>query len=246
MKEDYALSAKIGIIAALSSEAKCFAKIDIDPDSYRIISEDSFLHYAGMGAKNAMRAAQSLIDTDVDALVSWGSAGALHPALVPGDIVLPVAVIDYSDKRQYQVDQRWHTALKNKLGHKKIYDGNLASTREVQQGPRQKIKLHRATGALAVDMESAAIAAVASKEKKPFLVIRSISDTAAMHIPKSAIDASDQYGRVSMRGLSVALMKRPREVLHYPRFIRSFASAKQSLREIVELCGFDLCFHEVL
>jgi len=240
------LSAKLGIIAALSSEARCFASIDINPDSYGVISGNSFIYYSGIGPKNATKAAESLIDTKIDALVSWGSVGALDPNLVPGDIVLPMFVINYANKRQYPVNEPWRGALKSRLVHKTIYEGSIVSTRDVQSGPRQKRELHQATGAIAVDMESAAIAAVANKEKKPFMVIRSISDTVAMHIPNSVIDGTDQYGRVSILELSAGLMKNPTELLHYPRLIRSFARTKQSLRQIVKLCGVDLCVDEAL
>nr|VFK80463.1 MAG: adenosylhomocysteine nucleosidase [Candidatus Kentron sp. SD] len=248
--------AKPGIIAALPLEVACFAKVELAPHSHRIIA-NAFLYYAGVGSKNATRAAQSLIDAGADALVSWGTTGALDPRLAPGDIVLPTDVIDHVDKQRYPVDRRWRAALKNrlnqnrldqnKLDHEKIYaQGSIVSTRAVQPGPRQKAKLHKDTGAMAVDMESAAIAAVASSAQKPFVVIRSISDTVAMHLPSSAMDGTDQYGRVSIVGLAMGLIKKPGDLRHYPVLIRSLAKTKQSLRKIVELCGFDLCLGEAL
>nr|VFK53908.1 MAG: adenosylhomocysteine nucleosidase [Candidatus Kentron sp. TUN]VFK55011.1 MAG: adenosylhomocysteine nucleosidase [Candidatus Kentron sp. TUN]VFK55789.1 MAG: adenosylhomocysteine nucleosidase [Candidatus Kentron sp. TUN] len=241
------MSAKLGIIAALPFEVASFAGMDIAPDSYEIISEDSFIYYAGVGAKNATQAAQFLIDSKVDALVSWGSAGALDPVLIPGDIVLPVNVINYVDKKQYRVNERWHAALKTKLDINTTYSaGSIVSTQDVQHSPQKKTNLYQAIEAAAVDMESAAIAAVASKEKKPFIVIRSISDTAAMQLPKSAINGTDEYGRVSIIALFAGLMKNPTELFHYPRLIHSLAKTKKSLRGIVRLCGFDLCINEVL
>nr|VFJ53984.1 MAG: Nucleoside phosphorylase [Candidatus Kentron sp. FW]VFJ58108.1 MAG: Nucleoside phosphorylase [Candidatus Kentron sp. FW] len=242
---------KLGIIAALPLEVKCFTDADIKPDSHGMLSENSCVYYSGIGPKNATRAARSLIDSNMDALVSWGIAGALDPALVSGDILLPISVIDYIDSRQYPVNRHWHTILenrlKNTLAHKKNYSRqSIISTRDVQGDPPKKIKLHQATGAIAVDMESAAIAAVASKEKKPFIIIRTISDTTAMRLPKSATRATDFYGRTSLSQLSVGLLKNPAELFHYPVLIRSLARAKKSLREIVERCGPDLCIHEVL
>nr|VFK61178.1 MAG: hopanoid-associated phosphorylase [Candidatus Kentron sp. TC] len=239
-------AAKPGIIAALPLEAACFAKVDIGPRSHRVI-EGSLLYYGGVGAENAARAARALMDLKVDALVSWGTAGALDPRLGPGDIVLPTEVIDHADGKRYSVNPYWHGVLGNKLHHKRIYSqGAIVSTRSVQSAPRQKAGLHRTTGAMAADMESAAIAAVAGTEEKPFIVIRSISDTAAMHIPQSAIHATDRYGKVSIPGLFAHLMKNPAELRHYPKLIRSLAKTKRSLREITELCGFDLCLGEAL
>nr|VFK75805.1 MAG: hopanoid-associated phosphorylase [Candidatus Kentron sp. MB] len=244
-------NAKLGIIAALPLEIKCLSRIDVHPGSCANIADNSILYYAGIGQKNAAQAAQFLIDSGANALVSWGTAGALHPRLTPGDIVLPLAVIDHAQNRLYPVDQRWHGALKSRLEHglnpKTIHSQqNVVSTREVQSNPRQKKILHQTTGAIAVDMESAAIAAVASKENKPFVVIRGISDTVAMRLPQSALKATDRYGKISLLGLSAALLRTPTELRHYPALIRALSKTKRSLRQVVALCGLHLCLEETL
>ena len=57
------------------------------------LNERSFMILSGMGRDRAKQAAQALVGKDVDCLVSFGTAGALSPALRPGDLVLPQEVL---------------------------------------------------------------------------------------------------------------------------------------------------------
>jgi adenosylhomocysteine nucleosidase len=239
------LSIRLGIIAALPFEAACFTSHKIHPGSYQIVAPGLYVYYAGMGPVNAANAAQILVDLKVDALVSWGVAGSLDPGLVAGDIVLPLNVLD-DEGQIFHVNQEWHTALKNTLNHPGVYsEGKLVSTQGVQQDGRLKSELHQTTQAMAVDMESAAIAKVAFTTNKPFVVIRTIFDTVAMHIPPSSTNATDQYGQVSMLKLMTGLIRTPSELLQYPKLVSAFAKAKRSLRRVVELCGNELCFSRI-
>lgn len=236
------LKIKLGIIAALPFEAACFTRNKIHPGTYQVFAENSYVFYAGMGPDNAERAAEKLVELDVDALVSWGVAASLDPELVSGDIMLPMEVLDV-DGALYQVNQDWHTALTNKLKHRCVYSGGrLVSTHDVQHSVQQKSAIHHATQAIVLDMESAAVAKVALKANKPFVVIRSIFDTVAMHIPASSTNATDEYGQTSIKKLIIGLLKNPAELLHYPKLITSFTKAKTSLQHVVHSCGNELCF----
>ena len=236
------MSPRLGIITALPFEAACFTSDEIRPGTYQVVASNVYVFYAGMGPDNATHAAQTLIDLKIDALVSWGVAGSLDPRLVAGDIVLPVDVLDV-DGQHYHVNQDWHTTLTNKLNHPGVYSGGrLVSTHAVQQDARLKSELQQATQAMAVDMESAAVAKVAFNSNMPFVVIRSIFDTISMRIPASSANATDQYGNVSIPKLVSGLMKNPVELLQYPKLINSYTKAKTSLQRVVELCGNELCF----
>lgn len=236
-----ALSARLGLIAALPFEAACFSSTPVYPGAYQAVTADVYVFCAGMGAHNASQAAQALIAADVDALVSWGVAGALDPRLVCGDTVLPVQVRD-SEQNVYATDHAWHAALKNRLEQQRLFaDGTILSVQDVQHDVRSKSDLYQATQAQAVDMESAAVARVAQDANKPFVVVRSIFDTVSMRIPASSTNATDQYGQVSIPKLMTGLARKPAEVLQYPQMIASFVKAKKSLQRIAALCGYDLC-----
>lgn len=236
------MSIRLGVIAALPFEAACFSRTPIRPGTYQAVTPDLYVFFAGMGPDNASHAAQLLIDAEVDALMSWGVAGALDPGLVSGDTVLPVQVCD-GERQVYPVSQAWHAALKSRLENPRVYaEGTLLSTRDVQHNRQLKSDLHRATQALAVDMESAAVARVAHGANKPFAVVRTIFDTASMRIPASSTNATDQYGHVSVPKLITGLISKPAEMLQYPQMIASFVKAKRGLQRVAELCGHELCF----
>nr|VFJ51389.1 MAG: adenosylhomocysteine nucleosidase [Candidatus Kentron sp. FM]VFJ51963.1 MAG: adenosylhomocysteine nucleosidase [Candidatus Kentron sp. FM]VFK08991.1 MAG: adenosylhomocysteine nucleosidase [Candidatus Kentron sp. FM] len=243
----------LGIVAALPFEAACFTRQNIEPGTWRIVTDNLIVHYTGVGAANADQAAQSLLRLGVDALVSWGIAGGLAPDLVAGTIVLPEEVIDAGapdngggwqyPMGRYPVDPDWHGALKDRLARKGIDSrsrGSLVSTPMVQPEPQKKAALHHATRAMAVDMESGAVAKAAREAGRPFIVIRSISDTATMTLPTSTLGATDQYGRSSLSKLFRGLLENPREITHYPILLHSLAKAKKGLRRVFELCGDDL------
>ena len=246
------MSIKLGVIAALPFEAACFTNNKIDPGSHQTISQNLIVYYAGMGPENATQAAQSLIDLNVDALVSWGVAGALDSTLNCGDIVLPLEVIDDTgggndsdNVNHIPVHQPWHTALSNKLQLQGLHaDGAIISSQAVQHAPHTKSKLRNKTQAIAIDMESAAIAKVALKADKPFIIVRSIFDTLSMTIPQSSTNATDQYGQVSIPKLMAGLLRHPSELLQYPNLVSSFGRAKKSLQQVVKICGNELCFSE--
>jgi len=236
------LSINLGIIAALPFEAACIAGNDIRPGTYQFVAPNLYVFSAGTGPDNASRAAKTLIDLDVDAIMSWGVAGSLIPNLVSGDIVMPVMVLD-TDGQCFPVNQRWHAALKIKLRDQGVHsEGSLISTFTVQADVRLKSELHRSTQAIAVDMESAAIAKVANSVDKPFAVIRTIFDSLSMRVPTSSVNAINQYGQVSLPKLIFGLTQRPAELLQYPKLINSFAKAKRSLQRVVELCDSDFSF----
>ena len=236
------MSNRLGVIAALPFEAACFSSMPVQPGTYRAVTPDVYVFCAGMGAHNASQAAQALIAADVDALVSWGVAGALDPGLVSGDTVLPVQVRD-SEQHVYATDHAWHAALKSRLQQQRLFaDGTILSVQDVQHDVRSKSDLHQATQALAVDMESAAVARMAQNANKPFVVVRTIFDSVSMRIPASSTNATDQYGQVSITKLLGGLIRKPTEVLQYPQMIVSFAKAKKNLQRVAELCGHDLCF----
>jgi len=73
--------------------------------------------------------------------------------------------------------------------------------------PREKARAHRVTGAVAVDMESAAIARVAGELRIPYFCIRVVLDGPGDTLP--AHTASDAYGRLQPLKV-LRVMTRPR------------------------------------
>ena len=155
------------------------------------------LAVCGVGKVNAAAIAQQLLAEGASRLLFTGVAGALDPALRVGDVVVS------DDAIQHDVDV---TALGYRLGQvpgeplawradPALRDAALAAAREaapdatvvagrVASGdafvadPARVAELRRRFGAACAEMEGAAAAQVCARWGVPWVVVRSISDTA--------------------------------------------------------------------
>lgn len=132
-----------------------------------------------------------------DLVVSGGACGALAPGLAAGDLVVPEIVVDAAG-RQWPASPLRHPAA-----------GTLLTVTEVIETAAQKSRLWLATGARAVDMESAHILAWASERGVPGAVIRGVSDGAERGVPAALAASVADDGRVRpLRALTAALARR--------------------------------------
>jgi adenosylhomocysteine nucleosidase len=123
----------------------------------------------GVGAEQARRAIQWLLrDPEELRVVACGFAGALAPAFKVGDVLLASEVVEPDD------DLHWRTAVPVELGDLPI--GRLVTVKQLAGRPSGKRSLARQTGAVMVDMESAAIAEACQERRVPCAVVRAISD----------------------------------------------------------------------
>jgi nucleoside phosphorylase len=147
----------------------------------------------GIGLEAARRAAEAVIawyrPTEVQ---SVGFAGALDQTLHVGDLFVPSAVIDARDGSRIQL-------------HSESGKGTLLTFMAVA-GAEQKTKLAQAYQAQAVDMEAAAVLAVARAHGIPFAATKAISDELDFDLPETArfIDAQGRFKTASFT-LFVAL-----------------------------------------
>ena len=165
-----------GVVAALDFEARSLGKR----------SGQFLLGTSGIGAVNAARAARSLVAAGAAALLSWGVAGALDPALPCGTAVLPLEVLRQG--RRFPTDRLWRARVAAALeGRVPLVSGALLTSEMAVAAAALKARLFEDTGAAAVDMESAAVAEVAAELGLPFLALRVILDTARDSLPESVV-----------------------------------------------------------
>ncbi|MGH8671186.1 MAG: hypothetical protein ACREUA_03985 [Burkholderiales bacterium] len=222
--------AQLGIIAALPAEARllqrCSAGVEV--------------LCAGVGAHNARVAAERLLNDGAQALLSWGSAGALDPSLPPGCLVLPDCVID-SRGTKFIVDSDWHARLRQRLhGHLDVHTGALLESPSMVSGIGQKRSLFASYDAVAVDMESATIARVAGSAGVPFVAVRAIADPADMALPGCVGRAIDTQGRINTTRLLSSVALRPSDWAAVARLGWCFRRAQHTLAEVARLCGTTL------
>jgi adenosylhomocysteine nucleosidase len=141
---------------------------------------------AGIGADAAARGAEALVASQrLSALISAGYAGGLVAPALPGTIV-----VDTADPR---LDACLPAAPR----------GRIATVAALVRTPDARVRLAAETGAIAVDMESAAIRRVAEKHGIPFAAVRAITDG-----PESALLIDwDRYrdGRGGLRTFAAVL-----------------------------------------
>jgi adenosylhomocysteine nucleosidase len=92
-------------------------------------------------------------------------------------------------------------------------------------------------GAMAADMESAAVAASARCAGVPWLAVRAVADAADVTLPSAIVHAMDGQGRVRVTRLAAALLRRPRDVAAIPPLAHGFYAALGTLRAVAHRAG---------
>lgn len=142
----------------------------------------------GMGLAAASAAAQVVLsEVALDAIVSTGFAGALGAAGI-GEVILGTDVRDWTREQSqavFRVDPTLLAIAREAAGEAKLAwsEGPVATTVQVLCRADEKRALANVSGAIAVDMESAAIARAAASRNVPFLLVRAVSDRAGDDLP---------------------------------------------------------------
>jgi adenosylhomocysteine nucleosidase len=235
----------LGIVVAVTAEARSLVKQPIPDGEFIHFPDGALLTVSGMGPKRAAVASKALLEKGATALLSWGSAGGLAPRLSPGSLILPKTVIA-SDQSLYHVNVAWHNSLCNRLkGYVDFHTDPLVESTAVVCTPGEKAILFQRTGAIGVDMESAAVAAVAQEAQVPFMVVRALADSADTTIPDITLNAIDEFGRLSFLKLILGLVQHPTELLAMVRIGRNYRAAQKTLAAVAWLTGKNLLVERV-
>jgi adenosylhomocysteine nucleosidase len=175
----------------------------------------------GGTASGAQAATRRMIDGDIDALVSFGLAGGLDPALRPGALIVPSDVIVGSTR--HQTDQDLSRALGGATTHAVLGAEAIASSVEEKRSLRER------TSAAAIDLESGAVACVAAALGMPFAVLRAICDPAERALPPAALAALDARGAVGVWRVAASLVARPGQLPALLALAANAAAARRSL-----------------
>lgn len=219
-----------GIVVALPEELRTLTTKKIAKGRCRLIADNIMVAHAGAGAKNASQAAQLLISEGATSLISWGCAGALSPDLKPGDLVFPELLLT-ADNAEINLNSPWHSDTKTRLANfVPIYTGTLLESKELVSFSGEKKKLHNKTGAIALDMETVAIAKIAQEKNLPFLAVRAIADPVTMNLPSAISYSLNHEGEVVLTRLFLFLLKHPKELPGLMQLGLHFNAAKKTLK----------------
>lgn len=154
--------------------------------------QELWLIKTGIGCERAAAAARMLRETaPCDLFVSTGCAGALVPELAPGDLTVATQVIGNASGERFDTDPAWSARARRAAqtaGLRVAPPGAVLCSTDVLQTAAAKQAAFAATGAIAVDMESAAIAAGAQQAGARFAAVRTILDSAVTELPVGLIE----------------------------------------------------------
>jgi adenosylhomocysteine nucleosidase len=219
-------SATIGVVTGLRAEARCLRAMDVR------------IGCSGGSAERARSETARLVADGAVGLVSFGLAGGLAPQLRPGDLLLPESVRS-AGLESWSVDPIWRERVYARLsaGGLGPISGTLVGSDRIVATVSDKRALFDATGAQAVDMESHAVAALATAAGLPFLVLRALADPHDQVIPQVAWEALRPDGRVRLRATLGGLIRQPGELMPLLGLARQSARGLARLRRAATLAG---------
>ena len=234
---------KVGIVIALKAEADALLGRAISWDHHErkrcVLQVQDELQLvvtlAGIGTVKAEQAANDLILSGVKAMANVGLAGGLDPDLKAGQIVVASDVLQIeADESQgsWTADNAGAAQAHKVLGSDGIAfrNGTILTTQQAILTRDQKASLFKQTRALAVDMESAAVARVASRADIPFFGMRAVCDPAGVTVPGELFNCLDQNGNIRISGVLRVLARRPTLLGDMLRLGRTFSIARAALK----------------
>jgi adenosylhomocysteine nucleosidase len=187
-----------------------------------------FPAYVGGGTtEGARRQAEVAIAQGAQALISFGLAGGLDPALPPGSLLRPERV-------------SWRGALLSAdktllaaLGGATC--GVLLAGESIAVTAGEKRALRDQSGAAAIDLESGAVADVAARHGIPFAVLRAVCDPAERDLPPAALAALDEKGAIGFLRVGISVLRQPRQIPSLLALAGDAARARRALAQEIEV-----------
>ena len=223
---------RLGIVAALPDEAKCLHNNKLDVATPVEIQKNIFLCLSGIGYESAYSASKLLLGLNIDALISWGVAGAIDSSLTSGDLIISKSIIN--NDKNYKATDNWIKRISDSCKDEayKIVDGDIASSKEMCASVADKKLLFKKTSALAVDMESAAIAELAKNNNIDFIALRTIADTAETNIPEAVIKHTDNLGKPKLNLFILSCILKPAQIREIFILAKSYQKSLKTLRKL--------------
>lgn len=209
---------QVGIVFALAEEMGGLedllaAKATIQGDGFRLcagrIAERGVsLIQGGIGRTNSQKATRALLQVHRPVWVlTAGFSGGLVDNLKRGDLVLGTSIRTPTGE---EIAVPWPANPRELSNHASLHIGGLVTVDSICKTPQDKRALHQSTGAIAVDMESSAVAAVCQQLDVPFLAVRIISDAVDDTLPADIDRVARQKSTAGRLGAAAgAIFRRP-------------------------------------
>jgi len=193
-------------------------------DDIRVVVAES-----GMGYARARKASLAMIDAHSPKwILSSGFAGALIPTMKIGQIVVANEIVD-----QHGQQKKLNLSLESDI-ESGLHVGRLLTADEMVRKIERKQQLHEQFKAIAVDMESLAVAQVASETRTGFMAVRVISDDMSADLPPEVLSIIGDTGAVRVGAALTSIFKRPESVKDMLHLRTNAQAAAKSLATFLD------------
>jgi adenosylhomocysteine nucleosidase len=180
--------------------------------------------------------AADLSSSKLEAVVSTGWCGALDPALQEKQILIATEVLNTADQERYECAG---VELSESTG-KSVVSGVVVSQDQVAVSAEAKARLHSQTGALAVEMEAAGVAARAKRAGIPFCCIKVVADRAEESFRFDLNTMRTNEGRIARGKIIKHTLVHLNLIPELFRLKRRSEEAAQALGEFLVSCRINI------
>jgi len=190
-------TARVVCISGLAAEAK-------------IARTAGFSVVTGAGDQDRTAALVATAAAQTDCLVSFGIAGGLSPELKTGTVVVSGEVV--SEGQHWAIEPSLRHQLSEFAQSIGAVEGLVFGASSILATQTEKERVWFISRALAVDIESEIVARTATEFGIPFIVLRSIADTARRDLPPASLVPLTASGKPDLLKILSAVLRQPFQV----------------------------------
>ncbi len=200
----------------------------------------------GIGHRRATETARRAFDSipGAELVIGTGVVGALSSGLKPGDLVLSdrVMTLDGDGRLDEQViavgDSHLRAVARSLASAGIAYStGAILTSHRVLANGAEKRRAKESTGAIAVDMETAALASEAAARNIPFVAIRAVLDEVDDEVVGA--EMADEHGNVRPLAATSYLIRNPATMLKLPKMIRNLSRATAAIADALTAIAYE-------
>ena len=196
-------------------------------------AQDVRIAIGGGRTDGLARALDRAMGPDITAVISFGIAGGLDPALKVGDVVIGTEVLERNGR--YPTSAAWARRLAAALPMARPAAGWGSAAMILDA--REKARLRQPSAAAVVDMESQVAARFAMDRGLDFAVLRVVSDAAETSLPPAVLSGLNADGSPNLVGVHWSLARRPSQLAALIRLGRTSERALKGLRAVRASAG---------